>query len=728
MATPVYFLAADVFHVRAFKEMRAMWRPKSTTPILSRFYRFGSMNTLISLGTSIAYFSSIAELGIAATLRSGMTSTSAGSSYFDSVVFLTMFLLIGRFLEAYSKAKAGDAVTLLGNLRPTEAFLATTKDSRGSDQAEPSSAQDIQKIAIDLLEIGDVVKVLHGGSPPCDGVIVDGESKFDESSLTGESRLVTKRVNDEVFSGTVNKESPVSVRVTSVSGTSMLDQIVRVVREGQTRRAPIERVADVITSHFVPFVVVVGVSTFIIWLALGLSGALPASYRDTGVGGWPLWSLQFSIAVFVIACPCGIGLAAPTALFVGGGLAAHHGILVKGGGEAFQEASTLDCVVFDKTGTLTQGGEPAITGYQQLSGDDEQALLGMVARVEESSSHPVAKALVSFCASRGSQDVKTSQISEIPGRGMKASFSRSPSNGQVTEVIIGNEALMADNGVGIDPEVVATMDTWKREGKSIALLATRTLPVEADGTDSVHKESSLWVLSAVFAASDPLRPEAAAVVSALQRRGLQVWMLSGDNSTTARAVGEMIGIHKGNVIAGMLPDQKADKIEYLQKSLGTGTPRSMFGIRSKHGRRRATVAMVGDGINDSPALTVADVGIAIGSGSDVAISSAEFVLVSSQLTSLLTLIDLSRVVFQRVRLNFGWALVYNLIALPVAAGVLYPVKSNGAHVRLDPVWASLAMALSSVSVVCSSLMLRSTIPGLGFRPKQVLRGDASHVQ
>ncbi|KAK4945093.1 hypothetical protein LTR28_008092, partial [Elasticomyces elasticus] len=326
MATPVYFFAADVFHVRALKELRAMWRPNSKTPLLSRFYRFGSMNMLMSLGTTIAYFSSIAELAIAATSSTamkpmnGVTSRVTGSSYFDSVVFLTMFLLIGRFLEAYSKAKTGDAVTSLGKLRPTEAIL---MDPTGfltlSQEQSTSSAQRTQKVAVDLLEVGDVVKVLHGGSPPCDGVVVDGESKFDESSLTGESRLVAKRVGDEVFSGTVNKDSPISVQISSVSGTSMLDQIVRVVREGQTRRAPIERVADAITGRFVPFVVLVGVSTWIIWLALGLSGALPESYRDTDVGGWPLWSLQFSIAVFVIACPCGIGLAAPTALFVGGG-------------------------------------------------------------------------------------------------------------------------------------------------------------------------------------------------------------------------------------------------------------------------------------------------------------------------------------------------------------------------------------------------------------------------
>ncbi|KAK3076351.1 hypothetical protein LTS18_013247, partial [Coniosporium uncinatum] len=347
LATPVYLFAADAFHKKAFKEIKALWRPGSPTPFLQRFIRFGSMNMLMSLGTTISYFSSIAELIMTSQkkpmMHAGMEEMMADmkhineSFYFDSVIFLTMFLLIGRFLEAYSKAKTGDAVTQLGMLRPTEAILVEKEDLTG------------RKLPIDRLEIGDIVKVLHGASPPFDGVVIDGAAKFDESSLTGESRPINKEVGDAVFSGTVNKGGPVSVRITSIEGSSMLDQIIKVVREGQTKRAPVERVADMITGHFVPFVVAVGITTWVVWLSLGTSGALPADWLDTKEGGWPLWSLRFAIAVFVIACPCGIGLAAPTALFVGGGMAAKHGILVKGGGEAFQEASTLDCIVFDKT-------------------------------------------------------------------------------------------------------------------------------------------------------------------------------------------------------------------------------------------------------------------------------------------------------------------------------------------------------------------------------------------
>merc|ERR1712225_6728 len=522
LATPVYFFAADVFHVRALREIRAMWRPKSTVPILRRFYRFGSMNMLISLATTIAYFSSIAELAIAATQPSDTANLSASTSYFDSVVFLTMFLLIGRFLEAYSKAKTGDAVTSLAKLRPTEALLV---ESPGIDQN--SSEPVVRQINVDLLERGDVVRVLHGGSPACDGTVIEGESKFDESSLTGESRLVAKAIGDEVYAGTVNKDGPVLVRISGVSGASMLDQIVKVVREGQTRRAPIERVADVLTSYFVPVVTLIAISDWIIWLALGLSGALPEEFLDTDVGGWPFWSLQFAIAVFIIACPCGIGLAAPTALFVGGGLAAQHGILVKGGGEAFQEASGLDCIVFDKTGTLTQGGEPEITDHEFLSRRDDKAIdaktvLGVLKRLEESSSHPIAKAAVSFCESSEARDVGTRRIEEIAGKGMKGSFTTEMLQGRLVEALVGNEALIAEYGVDVPSEAIRTLGSWKTQGKSIVLFATRIIP------DSQSPQSEPWSLFAIFAASDPLRPEASAVIEALQQRGIDVWMLSGD--------------------------------------------------------------------------------------------------------------------------------------------------------------------------------------------------------
>ncbi|KAH7399354.1 E1-E2 ATPase-domain-containing protein [Pyrenochaeta sp. MPI-SDFR-AT-0127] len=742
LSTPVYFFAADTFHRRALKEVKAMWRPGSRTPLLHRFVRFGSMNMLISLGTSIAYFASVVELALAATKKS---SGSMHDSYFDAVVFLTMFLLIGRFLEAYSKAKTGDAVTSLGKLRPEAAILV---DSEKGDC----------KVATDLLEIGDIVRVYHGTSPPFDGVVLDDSSTFDESSLTGESRPVKKTGGDTVYSGTVNKGAPIRIRITTVSGTSMLDQIIKAVREGQTRRAPVERVADRITSHFVPFVITVAITTWLVWLILGTTGAIPRDWKNEGAGGWALWSLRFAIAVFVIACPCGIGLAAPTALFVGGGLAAKHGILVKGGGEAFQEASSLDCIVFDKTGTLTQGGDPAVTSYQVTGTQNSRLILGIVKGLEEGSNHPIARALVSFCNKQLHDTPVVVRIDEIPGKGMKGTFRV---NGQEIPAIVGNERFMTDYHVPIPADSAETLQTWKSRGESVALVALllpQVIQEPANIASSVHSANSgsssaaivdaspeaTWQLATCFSISDALRPEAIGVIDALKKRGIDVWMLSGDNPITANAIGAQVGIPSSNIIAGVLPDQKAEKIKYLQQTLTKAPKSSLFSIPFLSNTKaektvRATIAMVGDGINDAPALSTADLSIAIGSGSDIAISSSSFILINSRLTTILTLLDLSRVVFRRVYFNFGWALVYNMIAMPVAAGVLFPITTgtkhmdmhhNGVgmeggmamensgkkHIRLDPVWASLAMALSSVSVVCSSLALRSRIPRLGFRP------------
>jgi P-type Cu+ transporter len=708
LATPIYFFAADIFHKKAIKEVRALWRRGSTTPIHQRFTRFGSMNMLMSLGTSIAYFSSVAELAIEAsrppkhdeamdsaamanmhmnshhTMDEADFGPSENHNYFDSVIFLTMFLLLGRSIEAYTKQKTGDAVTALGQLRPTEAILVEEQDVAG------------RKLSVDLLEVGDVVLISHGASPPFDGIVLDASAKFDESSLTGESRLVDKNIGDSVYSGTVNKSGPVTIRLTSISGTSMLDQIIKIVREGQTKRAPVERAADMITSHFVPFVVAVGITTWIIWLGLGLGHRLPEYWVSDHPGGWPLWALRFAISVFVIACPCGIGLAAPTALFVGGGLAAKNGILAKGGGEAFQEASSLDCIVFDKTGTLTAGGEPSVIDYQRVTDDEEMEFLSMVQTMEENSSHPIAKAMVKFCSAQTTHQHPAVLVDELPGRGLKGNFRMDDQGTEFVdvEILVGNELLMTDNEVFIDPQSAAKLQQWKQAGNSIVLVALRS------GTHADNR----WQLTAIFAIADALREEAQYTVKALQGRGIAVWMLSGDNPTTAKAVGEMVGIPSSQIIAGVLPDQKAEKIRHLQETLP-----------APKGKKRALVAMVGDGINDSPALTNADVGIAIGSGSDVAISSAEFILISSDLRAIITLIDLSRTVFRRVLFNFGWALVYNIIAMPVAAGAFFPIRSGGHHIRLDPVWASLAMALSSISVVCSSLLLRSRLPFVGFR-------------
>ncbi|KAK8097617.1 heavy metal translocating P-type ATPase [Apiospora kogelbergensis] len=664
LSTPIFFFGADVFHRKALKEVYSLWRPGSKTPILQRFYNFGSMNMLMSLGTTIAYVSSCCQLIAAGVTKP--THINDANFYFDSVVFLTLFLLVGRIIEAYSKAKTGDAVEALGKLRPTEAVLVKPDGSGSADKV----------VAVDLLDFGDLVRIPHGASPPCDGKVMEGKTKFDESSLTGESRLVNKNTGDEVFSGTVNKDAPIVIQITGVAGRSMLDKIVNIVRDGQTKKAPIEDIANALTSYFVPIITLIAILTWLTWLSLGISGAIPESWMSVSSGGWVAFSLQFAISVFVVACPCGLGLAAPTALFVGGGLAAKHGILANGGGEAFEKASKIDCVVFDKTGTLTEGGEPKVVDtllYPEKDDASEEMrskLLASLRAIEENSSHPIAKAIVSYCTRETERRTEVTHVEEIPGRGLKAKYSA------ISTMAVGNEALMRELKASISPTPPTIFMTGKTKP---------TLSIE-----------------------DRIRDEAVNVVRDLQARGTKVWMLSGDNAKTARAVALRIGIPETNVISEVLPADKAAKVKYLQSTLKAGI--------NEDSNDRATVAMIGDGINDAPALTTADIGIAIGSGSDIAISSADFVLIQSDLRSVVTLLSLSNKVFQRIKINFAWALVYNLVAIPFAAGCFYAVRTpSGGHLTLDPVWASLAMALSSISVVLSSLALRSRIPGLGFR-------------
>ncbi|KUL90545.1 hypothetical protein ZTR_00050 [Talaromyces verruculosus] len=720
--TPVMFYGADVFHIRAMKEIHALWRPGSKVPLLRRFYRFGSMNLLISAGTSVAYIASLGVLIAGATTKS--SDAMNVDTYFDSVVFLTLFILAGRALEAYSKSKAGDAVSDLGKLRPSEALLANPT----SDSADSESS--VQRINVDLLEVDDIVIIPHGASPPADGVVTSsGDYQFDESSLTGESRPVSKSTGDEIYSGSVNVGQQVSIKVTEVGGASMLDKIVSVVREGQSKRAPMERVADVIVAYFVPAITLVAILTFIIWLSLGQSGSLPLGYLDTTLGGWTFWSLQFAIAVFVVACPCGLALAAPTALFVGIGLAAKRGILVRGGGEAFQEATRLDAIVFDKTGTLTEGGNLKVSEHEILDSTDSQqvAIAWTLAReLEQTSNHPIAKAIVEFCKDKLSGEnkigVKSSDILEISGQGMKGTFTLSINGETVSyEAVVGNERLAKSVATQTSDSryfFENILSKYQSSGRSTAILLLR----KAQSTNEKDKDTGINTTNAepfspliIFATSDPIRAESAQVISQLQKRNIAVYMCTGDNEKTAYAVASTLGIPQTNVLANVMPAQKA---EYIRKIQFSSLSSDDGNQTKKQGRK--IVAFVGDGTNDSPALTAADVSIAMSSGSDVAISSSSFILLNSNLTTIFELVQLSRRVFNRIKLNFFWAAIYNVILVPVAAGAFYAIPDGtqsvtdavghmqhvSGHWRLSPVWASLAMALSSVSVVTSSLALR----------------------
>lgn len=719
MSTPVMFYGTDVFHTRALKEIHALWRPGSRVSITRRFYRFGSMNLLISAGTSVAYFSSLAVLIVDAVV--GDNTSAHSTTYFDSVVFLTLFILCGRFLEAYSKAKTGDAVSSLGKLRPSEALLIENQASTATETSEGPGLDHMTRVGVDLLEIGDTVRIPHGASPPADGVVVgDSSYQFDESSLTGESRPVKKADGDDVYTGSVNVGQPVHIQITKLGGSSMLDRIIAVVREGQSKRAPLERVADMLTSHFVPVITLIAILTFVIWLALGHTGVLPQEYLDIARGGWTFWSLEFAIAVFVVACPCGLALAAPTALFVGGGLAAKNGILVKGGGEAFQEASRLDAIVFDKTGTLTEGGSLKVSDHEVMTkdGDFVTVAWALAQKMEECSNHPIAQAISAFCQTRATSIVQSSDIQEISGQGMKGSFVVALDASRPAEryeAAIGNERLLHSIFPSEDDTYFVSnlLSKFQSAGKSTAILSLRRL-------DPQTADASPFIPAIVFATSDTIRPEAIDVISKLNNRHVEVYMCTGDNQTTAHAVADMLGIPRSNVMANVLPAEKASFVRQVQEGfVDPSCPETGVKATKNSKATRPIVAFVGDGVNDSPALAAADVSIAMASGSDVAINSASFILLNSDLSTILELVLLSRRVFNRVRMNFGWAVIYNLCLVPVAAGVFYPIVSGhhesmighetvivNEHWRLSPVWAALAMALSSISVVASSLALR----------------------
>ena len=754
LATPVYFFAADIFHMRALKEIKALWSPRSKVRIARRFYRFGSMNLLISAGTSVAYVSSLILLILSARSSKAMQN----STYFDSVVFLTFFILIGRYLEAYSRSKAGDTVGMLKNLKPDQVTLFEQSETIPAPPTSRSSSKTLHEevkgdtttlnieislpnermctIDADLLEAGDVILVPRGSSPPADGLLLSDTGLLDESSLTGESRSIKKSKGDEIYAGSINAGDPLKIKVTGLNGTSMLDRIIEVVREGQAKRAPVERIVDSLTAYFVPFVTALAIVTFVTWITLGYSGALSSKYLAEEAGGWAFWSLEFAIAVFVVACPCGIGLAAPTALFVGGGLAAKHGILVRGGGEAFEEASKVDAVVFDKTGTLTEGGDLKVTDHQYVGSSKQESLAwAIVEKLEESSNHPLAKAIYR-CAQSKPREVRidTKTVSEIPGYGLRGIFEVHIANGGDSvfyEAAIGSEALITSLASPVATQgnyyTDNTLALWKSQAKSVAVVALRQIPSGSTTLATQPEPAAMtgppgedsWMPALLLAMSDPLRPSALPTIEALKNMGISTYMLTGDNPITAAAIASTLSIPLDHVFAGVLPHEKAAKIRWLQEHGPKHSTKGSWAfqyVRKLYQRikpsnnepkevdSRSIVAFVGDGINDAPALALSPVSISLASASSIAMTSSSFILLSPSLEGVLTLLDISKRVFTRVKWNFAWALGYNVILIPIAAGILFRVKEGGW--RLGPVWAAAAMALSSVSVVLASLALR----------------------
>lgn len=691
LSTPVYFFAADIFHRKALTEIRSLWIRKNS--FKKRFFKFGSMNLLVSTGTSVAYISSIVLLILGS--QSEPHEKAFHTTYFDSVVFLTFFLLIGKLLESISKSKTANAVSGLNSMKVSEATLVERIKHESNDSV---SYENDEVVPVNMLEVDDFIRLASGQSPPVDCVIMENSSEFDESAITGESIPVPHFPGHQIFAGTVNVgNSTVIAKIVSLESESLIDQILNTVRDSQLRKAPIERLADKLTGFFVPVIVFVSIVVMVIWLSLSYSGSLPDHYLDVDVGGWAMWSIEFSISVFVVACPCGIGLAAPTALFVGSGIAARYGILAKGGGTAFQDAANTSTICFDKTGTLTFG-EPRVIHYGFVVSDNRfvneiKTMTLQIARdLEVSSKHPLASAIRQFITEVGfkTNDVvqssnKIPSVENVAGRGLKGDIVLNSSSEDMwqqlkpTRGILGNEAFFKENGVVINDKQQQIFDEWKTNKESLSLVGVEC--------EAIYGDKNIHLVGA-FGCKDQIRSEAKSVINYLQNKSnIDCWMITGDNRLTAESVGREVGVKTDRIISDVLPNDKQAKVKSIQL-LDT----------------RRVVAMIGDGINDGPALAAADLGIALASGTDLAMTTSDFILLNKVqlLRSVVTLFDLSKTVFRRVKFNFAWALVYNIIGVPIAAGVIYPYHNS----RLGPAWASAAMAASSVSVVLSSLALK----------------------
>jgi len=609
LAIPVQFWAGWRFY-------RGMWAS----------LRHGSadMNTLIAVGTSAAFLYSAAATFAPQWFAGGSVAPAV---YYETASIIIVFILLGRYLEARAKGQTSDAIRRLMGLQAKTARI----------------IQDGQEVDVPVQEVvvGDIIVVRPGEKIPVDGVVLSGSSAVDESMITGESMPVEKREGGEAIGATLNKTGTFRFRATKVGRDTALAQIVRLVEQAQGSKAPVQRLADRIAASFVPAVIAVAVVTAVIWYAFGPEPRLT-------------YALLNFVAVLIIACPCALGLATPTAIMVGTGRGAEAGILIKGG-EALEIAHRITAVVLDKTGTLTRG-TPVVTDVIPLNGYDEGALVRLVASAERGSEHPLGEAIVARARSTGLVLADPGAFEAVPGHGITATV-----DGQ--RIVAGNVALLEREHIGLDG-AAAHVDRLTGEGKTPMLVAIDGRP------------------AGIIGVADTLKPNSREVVAALKQMRIEVVMLTGDNRRTAEAIARQVGLDR--VLADVKPDQKAAQVDALQ-------------------REGYLVAMVGDGINDAPALAKADLGIAIGAGTDVAIESAGIVLIGDDLRGVLTAVALSRRTMRTIHQNLFWAFAYNVALIPVAAGVLYPFTG----MLLSPMLAALAMAMSSVTVVSNSLRLRS---------------------
>jgi Cu+-exporting ATPase len=617
ITTPVLLWSGRQFFVGAWSGFR---------------HRTADMNTLIAVGTGSAFlYSLVATLAPGVFLRAGLHP----DVYYEAVATIIALILLGRILEARAKGRTSEAMRRLAGLRARTALV-----RRGGREAE---------IAVEAVVPDDEVVVRPGERIPVDGVVVSGASAVDESMLTGEPLPVSRKPGDEVMGGTVNTTGSIVFRATRVGKDTALGQIIRLVEEAQTTKAPVQRLADTVAGVFVPVVIAVAIAAFVFWFDVGPQPAL-------------VFAAVAFVATLIIACPCALGLATPTAILVATGRAAEHGILVRGG-DRLERLSKVRTILLDKTGTIT-AGHPAVTHIVTAKRADGTAVsvvdaLKWAASVEQRSEHPVAQAILQAAQDKGVRRLPVERFAAMEGRGVRGTVER-----RIVEVISVRHARERSLELG----------TLEKDAER--LQAQGRTPVIVVVNNTVH---------AVIAVADPVKPAARGTVRRLQEMGFAVAMVSGDSVQGARAVAEEVGID--DVIAEVLPSQKLEIVKARQRNAGP-------------------VAMVGDGLNDAPALAQADIGIAIGTGTDVAMEASDVTLIRGDIRAVVTAIELSRRTMRTIRLNLFWAFGYNVVGIPIAAGVLYPFTG----LLLSPVIASAAMAWSSLSVVLNSLTLRRFAP------------------
>lgn len=590
--------------------------------VLSLKHRTANMDTLVGIGTTVAYLYSVFITFFPGTV---MDAGLDPMPYFDVAVIVIALILLGRYFEANAKSRTSDAISKLAGMQAKTARV--LRDGKELD------------IPIGEVAVGDVLRVRPGEKVPVDGTILEGSSALDESMVTGESLPVEKKAGDTVIGATLNKVGSFTFTAEKVGSQTMLAQIIRLVEEAQGSKAPIQRLADLISAYFVPVVMMLSLATFIVWYDFGPSLT---------------FAILSAITVLIIACPCAMGLATPTAIMVGTGKGAEKGILIKSA-EALETAHKLTAIVFDKTGTLTNG-TPEVTDVVPLNDFSEEKIIHIAASIEKHSEHSLAEAIVRKAGTEPLTEV--SGFKAVPGLGVEAAL-------HDHVLLLGNRALMADRKVaGFDAVgVLSQAEELESQGKTVMFLAVKGEAV------------------ALIAVADTVKKSSAEAVRQLEKLGLSVYMITGDNRRTAEAMARQLGI--ANVLAEVLPQDKEREVRKLQ-ALGH------------------KVAMVGDGINDAPALAAADVGIAMGAGTDVAIEAADITLVSKDMAAVSSAIALSKKTMRTIKTNLVWAFGYNILLIPVAAGVLYPFN----HALLSPIYASAAMALSSISVVANSLLLK----------------------